>query len=67
MPIHELADDCNVRIKQFYWKLWFGDNEALPEIGLRDIFTGPEVTIDEDGIETFRANWQVRQFTLWVY
>ncbi|RDX57079.1 fatty acid synthase [Lentinus brumalis] len=54
-PIHEVADDRNVRIKQFYWKLWFGDNEALPEIGLRDTFTGPEVTIDEDDVETFCA------------
>ncbi|RPD59601.1 fatty acid synthase [Lentinus tigrinus ALCF2SS1-6] len=54
-PIHEVADDRNLRIKQFYWKLWFGDNEALPEIGLRDTFTGPEVTIDEDDVETFCA------------
>ena len=54
-PIHEVADDRNLRIKQFYWKLWFGDNETLPEIGLRDTFTGPEVTIDEDDVETFCA------------
>ena len=54
-PIHEVADDRNLRIKQFYWKLWFGDNETLPDIGLRDTFTGPEVTIDEDDVETFCA------------
>ncbi|RDX39753.1 hypothetical protein OH76DRAFT_1490853 [Lentinus brumalis] len=41
-PIHEVADDGKVRIKQFYWKPWFGDPEALPEIGLRDTFTGPD-------------------------
>lgn len=54
-PIHEVSEDRNTRIKQFYWKLWFGDNETLPEIGLRDSFTGPEVTIDEDDVETFCA------------
>ncbi len=54
-PIHEVASDRNRRIKEFYWKLWFGDNESLPEIGLRDTFTGPEVTIDEDDVETFCA------------
>ena len=54
-PIHEVAEDRNRRIKEFYWKLWFGDEEVLPEIGLRDTFTGPEVTIDEDDVETFCA------------
>ncbi|EIW57289.1 fatty acid synthase [Trametes versicolor FP-101664 SS1] len=54
-PIHEVADDRNTRIKAFYWKLWFGDDEVLPEINVRDTFTGPEVTIDEDDIESFCA------------
>ncbi|KAI0635636.1 fatty acid synthase [Trametes polyzona] len=54
-PIHEVADDRNKRIKAFYWKLWFGDNEVLPEIDVRETFTGPEVTIDEDEIENFCA------------
>ncbi|PSR93882.1 hypothetical protein PHLCEN_2v4600, partial [Hermanssonia centrifuga] len=30
--IHEIAADHNKPIKVFYWKLWFGDNEILPEI-----------------------------------
>jgi fatty acid synthase subunit alpha, fungi type len=30
MPIHEIAEGRNERIKQFYWKLWYGDNEVLP-------------------------------------
>ncbi|KAI0669470.1 MaoC like domain-containing protein [Trametes maxima] len=54
-PIHEVADGRNRRIKEFYWKLWFGDNEVLPEINVHDTFTGPEVTIDEDDVETFCA------------
>ncbi|EPS94074.1 hypothetical protein FOMPIDRAFT_62775 [Fomitopsis schrenkii] len=54
-PIHEVSDDRNKRIKDFYWRLWFGDNEVLPEINLRETFTGPEVTIQANDIETFRS------------
>lgn len=54
-PIHEIADDRNMRIKQFYWKLWFGDNETLPEIDLRGKLTGPEVTIRAEDVENFCA------------
>ncbi|KAG8997734.1 3-oxoacyl-[acyl-carrier-protein] synthase [Tulasnella sp. JGI-2019a] len=52
-PIHEVVDGRNKRIKEFYWKLWFGDDESLPEIGLRDTFTGPEVTISAVAVESF--------------
>ncbi|KAG9047855.1 3-oxoacyl-[acyl-carrier-protein] synthase [Tulasnella sp. UAMH 9824] len=52
-PIHEVAEGRNTRIKQFYWKLWFGDDETLPPINLRDTFTGPEVTISEADIHRF--------------
>ncbi|OBZ72637.1 Fatty acid synthase subunit beta [Grifola frondosa] len=54
-PIHEVAGDRNTRIKQFYWKLWFGDNETLPEINVRDTFTGPDVTIAAEDVESFCA------------
>ena len=54
-PIHEVAEDRNTRIKQFYWKLWFGDEEALPEIDVHATYTGPEVTIDAAAIESFCA------------
>ncbi|KAI0826547.1 acyl transferase domain-containing protein [Trametes gibbosa] len=50
-----IAHDRNQRIKAFYWKVWFSDNEVLPELGLRDTFTSPEVTIDEDEIDSFCA------------
>ena len=53
MPIHEISHDRNLRIKQFYWKLWFGDEEVLPEIDVRATYTGPEVTIDAAAIESF--------------
>lgn len=53
-PIHEVAGDRNTRIKDFYWRLWFGDNESLPaELNVRDTFVGPEVAIDADNVEDF--------------
>ena len=55
VPIREIADDRNLRIKQFYWKLWFGDNEELPEIDLRGKFTGPKVTVRSEDVEQFCA------------
>jgi fatty acid synthase subunit beta len=54
-PIHEIADSRNERIKQFYWKLWYGDDEALPTIDIRDKFTGPEATTEAEAVETFCA------------
>ena len=33
-PIHEIAHDRNKRINDFCWKLWFGDNEVLPDIDI---------------------------------
>ena len=52
-PIHEVVEGRNQRIKEFYWKLWFGEGEVLPEIHIRDKFIGPEVTIDAATVERF--------------
>ncbi|CAK5268309.1 unnamed protein product [Mycena citricolor] len=54
-PIHEIAADRNTRIKEFYWKLWYGDNEVLPQIDIKETFVGPEVTIEAAAVETFCA------------
>lgn len=54
-PIHEVAIGRNTRIKQFYWKLWYGDNETLPGIDIREKFVGPEVVIDAAAVEEFCA------------
>ena len=43
----------NGRIKEFYWKLWFGDDSSLPVIDVRDTFKGPLVTIDASHVEKF--------------
>jgi fatty acid synthase subunit alpha, fungi type/fatty acid synthase subunit beta, fungi type len=52
-PIHEIVEGRNKRIKEFYWKLWFGDNQVLPNIDIRDTFVGPEVPIDAATVERF--------------
>jgi fatty acid synthase subunit alpha, fungi type len=54
-PIHEIVDGRNERIKQFYWNLWYRDDEVLPTIDIRDKFTGPEVIIEAEAVETFCA------------
>lgn len=55
MPIHEVVADRNNRIKQFYWKLWYGDNEVLPSFDIEEKFVGPEVTIALEAVEEFCA------------
>ncbi|KAF7310888.1 Fatty acid synthase [Mycena chlorophos] len=54
-PIHEIATGRNQRIKEFYWKLWYGDDQSLPEIDIRETFVGPEVTIESAAVEEFCA------------
>jgi fatty acid synthase subunit alpha len=54
-PIHEIAEGRNKRIKEFYWRLWFGDDEGLPELNVRDTFVGPDVTISASDVEAFCA------------
>ncbi|KAF5337910.1 hypothetical protein D9758_013124 [Tetrapyrgos nigripes] len=54
-PIHEVVEDRNTRIKDFYWKLWYGDNETLPALDVHQLLTGPEITLDAAAIERFCA------------
>ena len=54
-PIHEIASGRNERIKQFYWKLWFGDDEVLPDIDIHENFVGPDATINSSDVEQFCA------------
>jgi fatty acid synthase subunit alpha len=55
MPIHEIVDGRNKRIKEFYWKLWYGDNEVLPNVDIKEKLVGPEVTITAEEVEAFCA------------
>lgn len=52
-PIHEVVEGRNQRIKEFYWRLWFGDDSSLPAIDVRGLFEGPEVTIEKEHVERF--------------
>ncbi|KAH8822971.1 fatty acid synthase [Flagelloscypha sp. PMI_526] len=52
-PIHEVSDKRNDRIKDFYWRLWYGDDQEMPKLGIRDTFTGPEVKLELVDIEKF--------------
>jgi fatty acid synthase subunit alpha, fungi type len=51
----EVTEGRNKRIKEFYWRLWFGDEEKLPELNVRGTFTGEEVTISARDVEAFCA------------
>jgi enoyl reductase-like protein len=54
-PIREVAEGRNQRIKEFYWKLWFGDESSLPAIDVHETFVGPDVRIEAEEVETFCA------------
>ena len=54
-PIHEIASGRNERIKKFYWKLWYGDDEVLPNIDIHETFVGPDAAIISSDVEQFCA------------
>nr|ODN98836.1 hypothetical protein L204_02800 [Cryptococcus depauperatus CBS 7855] len=52
-PIHEVLQGRNKSIKEFYWRLWFGDNEKLPSLKLDTLFNGDDIVVDEKAIARF--------------
>ncbi len=52
-PIHEVVEDRNTRIKDFYWRLWFGDDLEMPGLDSRQTFEGPEISVDVEEVERF--------------
>jgi fatty acid synthase subunit beta len=54
-PIHGIASGRNEHIKQFYWKLWFGDNEVLPNIDIHENVVGPDAALNSGDVEQFCA------------
>jgi fatty acid synthase subunit alpha len=54
-PIHEVMEDRTTRIKDFYWRLWFGEDETMSRLDCKQVFEGPEVTIDAKEVERFCA------------
>jgi fatty acid synthase subunit beta len=55
MPIHEVVEGRNRRIKEFYWKLWFPSRDYTPPT-LRNRFIGPEIVISADTVSRFCAS-----------
>ena len=53
-PIQEVMQQRNDRIKDFYWKLWFGDDERLPsDASLTDSFRGGTFTVEKQEVADF--------------
>ncbi|TXT15634.1 hypothetical protein VHUM_00137 [Vanrija humicola] len=52
-PIHEVVEGRNKAIKDFYWRLWFGDNEKLPQLAIDTTFTCGETKVDAATIQRF--------------
>ena len=52
-PIHEVVEGRNKRIKDFYWRLWFGDNESLPDLAIDTTFTCGETAVDAKAVQRF--------------
>ncbi|WVQ81978.1 hypothetical protein IAT38_004105 [Cryptococcus sp. DSM 104549] len=52
-PVHEVVDGRNRKIKDFYWRLWFGDDEKLPELALDTTFTCGETEVDAKHVQRF--------------
>ncbi|KAK6085522.1 Fatty acid synthase subunit beta 1 [Seiridium cupressi] len=52
-PIHEVMEDRNDRIKEFYWRAWFGDEKFDPDAPVTGKFDGGRATITAEAINDF--------------
>jgi fatty acid synthase subunit beta, fungi type len=53
-PIHEVMHDRNDRIKEFYYKVWFGENEEVPfDAQINSKFDGGRARITSEAINDF--------------
>lgn len=52
-PIREVMDDRNNRIKEFYWRAWFGDEEFNLDSAVTGKFDGGVATITSQDINDF--------------
>lgn len=53
-PIHEVMEGRNDRIKEFYYKIWFGENEEVPfETPVNSKFDGGSSTVTSEAINDF--------------
>jgi fatty acid synthase subunit beta len=52
-PIHEVMDGRNDRIKEFYWRAWFGDETLDLDALVTSKFDGGNATITSEAINEF--------------
>lgn len=53
-PIQEVVEGRNDRIKDFYWKIWFGSNESVPQdIDVTKPWDGDSITVEGKAIADF--------------
>jgi fatty acid synthase subunit beta len=52
-PIREVMDDRNDRIKEFYWRAWFGADELDLDVDIKGRFDGGTTTITGEDINNF--------------
>lgn len=52
-PIHEIMDGRNDRIKEFYWRVWFGDDPLDLDASVTSKFDGGRTTITSEAINEF--------------
>ncbi|KAI2633682.1 beta subunit of fatty acid synthase [Hypomontagnella submonticulosa] len=52
-PIHEVMDGRNDRIKEFYWRAWFGDEALDLDVPVTSKFDGGRTTITKEDINDF--------------
>lgn len=52
-PIHEVMQDRNNRIKEFYWRAWFGNDHLDLDAAVTNVFDGGQATITSDAIHDF--------------
>lgn len=52
-PIHEVMDGRNDRIKEFYWRAWFGNETLALDAEVAGKFDGGKATITSEAINDF--------------
>ncbi|OBT80913.1 hypothetical protein VF21_00149 [Pseudogymnoascus sp. 05NY08] len=52
-PIHEVMEDRNDRIKEFYWKAWFGNEKLDLDASVTGEFDGGSATVTGEAINDF--------------
>ena len=52
-PIHEVMDGRNDRIKEFYYRIWFGETNVPFDVPLTNTFDGGKATVTSQAIADF--------------